>query len=154
MEGSICTCGKTSTALWEHIGVESKSKIGLIEKVFTKKKHIIHPPPTKTWINRKDTLALIGRSSIALRNSPRRKKPAKTAIQKMLEQSTSGLLVTQIAEPSGEDIYTSKLEGEVATGLLYQIIKKHPDAKKGDKYSQEIIVFELCQMALKGFHRP
>ena len=135
-------------AVMSHIGLEPSGKKEA-KKLVSWMRASAPTPKTKTWINRKDALVLIGKSSIAMRNSPRRKKPAKTAFQKMLEQSTSGPL-TRVVEPSGEDIYNSKLEREVTTGLLYQIIKKHPEAEKGDKYSQEIIVFELCQMAVKS----
>ena len=132
----------------DHLGIDQKTRKAIKpRKVLSWLRPTAKPPVTKTWIDRQSAIALIMESSIVLEKSPRRKEKAKT----ILEQVRKNLApFDQIAVPSGESAYMDKYEKEVSTGLLDAVILKHPHAKQGDKYSREIIIFELCQMALQS----
>ena len=104
-----------------------------------------------TQIARKQAIDLIKRSSVVQEKSPRRKRKAVTVYDKIYRQ----LDILQTVEPSGEASYMNAYESEVSTGLLNAITSKHPNAVWNDKYSKEIITFELCQMAMQrhGLHK-
>lgn len=121
-----------------HTGIRSK-------KILSWLKPTAKPPVTRTWIDRKNALKLIKNSSVVLEKSPRRKEQAKNVFDMLAEQVASHTVIQ-----SGEDTYRDQFEIEVSIGLLDVIISKHPHAKQSEKYSREIIAFELCQMALNS----
>ena len=106
----------------------------------------IKVPQTRNWIGRDEALKIIRNSAAVMKNSPRRKIPKPTIHDALRETALSGMSFG----PSGEEAYQSTKEREAAAGILYQVLSKYPGAKKGDKYSKEIIMFALQQMALEG----
>ena len=139
---------KDTDMILDYLGIDRSMRHGIKpRKVLSWLKPSAKPPATRTWIDRKEALALIRESSVVMRKSPRRKQRAKTVLDQLTVNLTP---LTQVTKPSGEFTYQNKYEHEVSTGLLDTIISSHPDAEQNGKYSREIIVFELCQMALQA----
>lgn len=106
----------------------------------TAAKSFIKAPSTHTWMPESEILKIIRKSSAVMKNSPRRNQPARTMHDTFMSPFIAG--------PSGETQYIRQHEKDASKGILYNIVEKHPSAKNGDKFSKEIIEFELYQMVL------
>ena len=99
-------------------------------------------PKTETWI-KSEVLEIIVQHPLVFKNSNRRKLQGKHMIEE-IQESLRG--------PSGEAIYTRKEDRASARRYLNEIITRHPQAKRGDEYSKEIIEYELDEMIRKKKH--
>ena len=87
--------------------------------------------PSKYWINEKEALSRIGRSAYVVGDRP-------------IENSVMSHIIRK------EEIERQQQhDRELSYGILLSIIDKHPRAKKGDRYSFEIIVKELSIMLVE-----
>ena len=104
-------------------------------------KSFIKVPATNSWKTKNEILKIIKKSSVVQNKSPRRNQPARTIQDDLMSSLITG--------PSGEIQYMHQYEKDASIGILQKIVGKHPSAKNGDKFSIEIIEFELSQMVLE-----
>lgn len=109
-------------------------------------KQFVKIPVTKTWISKREALNIIRNSAVVMKNSPRRKKKAKTVFDAISENNFPNIKVS----PSGEEIYQNTYERDAAKGFLYRIEAGDLPVKRTNKYSKEIIEYVLAIYASTG----